>query len=75
MSGVARCVPWAGSVKSTTPNVITRSVSRSGKSVGRLSTSASPMAPRFDGPALFCRLPDGRKGGWFHLSPAGRDVT
>ncbi|HEY9285182.1 MAG TPA: trehalase-like domain-containing protein, partial [Pyrinomonadaceae bacterium] len=27
--------------------------------------------PRFDSPALFCRLLDARKGGWFRVGPAG----
>lgn len=28
--------------------------------------------PRFDSPALFCRLLDSEKGGWFSISPAGQ---
>jgi GH15 family glucan-1,4-alpha-glucosidase len=27
--------------------------------------------PRFDSPAVFCRLLDARKGGWFQIRPAG----
>lgn len=30
-----------------------------------------PCWPRFDSPAVFCRLLDARKGGWFQIRPAG----
>ncbi|HEX8501299.1 MAG TPA: glycoside hydrolase family 15 protein [Pyrinomonadaceae bacterium] len=31
--------------------------------------------PRFDSPAVFCRLLDGEKGGYFRVGPAGRGAT
>ena len=31
--------------------------------------------PRFDSPAVFCRLLDGEKGGHFRVGPAGRGAT
>lgn len=29
--------------------------------------------PRFDSPAVFCRLLDADKGGWFRVGPTGRE--
>jgi len=31
--------------------------------------------PHFDSPAVFCRLLDASKGGWFRVGPTGRYAT
>lgn len=31
--------------------------------------------PHFDSPAVFCKLLDGRRGGYFHVRPVGRAAT